>query len=88
MSLGLAPFVETRPPAAKVGAVVKILGTHLTGASRVTFNGTPAVFAVSSSPAIVTEITTYVPAGAISGTVQVVTPGGTLSSNLPFRVVP
>lgn len=34
------------------------------------------------------QITTTVPAGATSGTVQVVTPGGTLSSNVPFRVTP
>ena len=26
-------------------------------------------------------------AGATAGTVQVVTPGGTLSSNVPFRVI-
>jgi hypothetical protein len=26
-------------------------------------------------------------AGATSGTVQVVTPGGTLKSNVPFRVI-
>jgi len=32
------------------------------------------------------EITTTVPAGATTGTVQVVTPNGTLSSNVPFRV--
>ena len=33
-----------------------------------------------------TEITTLVPAGATSGPVQVTTPNGTLTSNLPFRV--
>jgi hypothetical protein len=32
------------------------------------------------------EITTTVPAGATTGTVQVVTPNDTLSSNVPFRV--
>jgi uncharacterized protein (TIGR03437 family) len=55
----------------------------LTGASSVTFNGTAAVFDVVSS----SEITTTVPAGTTTGTVQVVTPSGTLSSNLPFRVL-
>jgi hypothetical protein len=65
-----------------VGTAVKILGTKLTGASSVSFNGTAAVFKVLSS----SEITTTVPAGATTGTVQVVRPGGTLSSNVNFRV--
>jgi len=50
----------------------------------VTFNGTPATFTVEFS----SYIKTTVPAGATTGTVQVVTPGGTLSSNVPFRVAP
>jgi hypothetical protein len=58
------------------------LGTDLTGASSVTFNGTAAVFTVKSA----SEITTNVPVGATTGTVQVITPGGALSSNVPFRV--
>jgi hypothetical protein len=44
----------------------------------------PAVFTVVSK----SEITTTVPAGATSGTVQVVTPSGTLSGNVAFRVLP
>jgi uncharacterized repeat protein (TIGR03803 family) len=88
LSVGLGPFVKAQPTSGKVGAVVKILGTDLSGASSVTFNGTPAVFGVSSSSKIVTEITTTVPAGATTGTVQVVTPTGTLLSNVPFRVLP
>jgi uncharacterized repeat protein (TIGR03803 family) len=82
LSVGLGPFVETNPTAAKVGKAVKILGTSLTGSTSVTFNGTAAAFTVVSA----SEITTTVPAGATTGTVQVVTPGGTLSSNVPFRV--
>jgi hypothetical protein len=35
-----------------------------------------------------TEITTRVPDGATTGTVQVTTPTGTLSSNATFRVQP
>ena len=84
LSVGLGPFVKPRPPYGKVGAAVKILGTNLTGATSVSFNGTVAVFTVVSS----SEITTTVPAGASSGAVQVVTPSGTLSSNASFRVVP
>jgi uncharacterized repeat protein (TIGR03803 family) len=81
LSVGLGPFVETLPTFGKVGAAVKILGTNLTGATSVSFNGTAAVFEVVSS----SEITTTVPTGATTGTVQVVTPNGTLSSNVPFR---
>jgi uncharacterized repeat protein (TIGR03803 family) len=84
LSVGLGPFVETNPTSGKVGKAVKILGTNLTGATSVTFNGTAATFTVKSK----SEITTTVPTGATSGTVQVVTPGGTLSSNVVFRVTP
>jgi uncharacterized repeat protein (TIGR03803 family) len=83
LSAGLAPFVETRPSSGDVGAAVRILGTDLTGATSVSFNGTAAVFEVVGA----TEITTTVPAGATSGTVQVVTPVGMLSSNVPFQVL-
>jgi uncharacterized repeat protein (TIGR03803 family) len=82
LSVGLGPFVETQTSVGKVGAAVKILGTNLTGATSVSFNGTAAVFKVVSS----SEITTTVPNGATTGTVKVVTPSGTLSSNVPFRV--
>jgi uncharacterized repeat protein (TIGR03803 family) len=84
LSVGLGPFVKTQPTFSKVGAAVKILGTNLTGATSVTFHGTAAVFKVVSS----SLITTTVPAGATSGKIQVVTPTGTLSSNVPFRVRP
>jgi uncharacterized repeat protein (TIGR03803 family) len=82
LSVGLGPFVETEPTAAKVGATVKILGTNLTGATSVNFNGKAATFTVVSS----SEITSAVPAGATTGEVQVVTPSGTLLSNVSFRV--
>jgi uncharacterized repeat protein (TIGR03803 family) len=84
LSVGLGPFVETEPTAAKVGATVKILGTDLTGATSVNFNGKAATFTVVSS----SEITTTVPAGATTGEVQVVTPSGTLLSNVSVRVLP
>ena len=84
LNVGLGPFVKTVPAARKVGEPVTILGTNLTGTTSVSFNGTAATFTVVSS----SEITTTVPAGASSGAVQVVTPSGTLSSNVGFRVVP
>jgi uncharacterized repeat protein (TIGR03803 family) len=83
LSVGLAPFVETLPTAGRVGQVVKILGSNLTGATSVTFNGTAAAFTVVSH----SYIKTTVPTGATTGTVQVTTPSGTLVSKVAFRVV-
>jgi uncharacterized repeat protein (TIGR03803 family) len=85
LSVGLQPFVRTQLASGKVGEAVEILGTDLKGATSVTFNGTPAVSIVVSSSG--TEITAVVPPDATSGTVQVVVPSGTLSSNMPFRVL-
>jgi uncharacterized repeat protein (TIGR03803 family) len=84
LSLGLGPFVETQRSYGTVGAAIEILGTDLTGATSVSFNGIAADFEVLSSSLIGTKV----PAGATSGEVQVVTPSGTLSSNMPFRVLP
>lgn len=84
LSTGLGPFVKTLPTAGAVGTAVKILGTDLTGAAAVAFNGAAAAFTVVSA----TEITTTVPAGATSGEVQVTAPSGTFSSNVNFLVIP
>ena len=84
LSVGLGPFVETLPAFAAVGAEVRILGPDLTVATSASFNGTAAAFEVVSS----SEITTTVPAGPSSGKLQVVTPSGTLSSNVSFQVLP
>ena len=83
LSTGLAPFVMTVPVTGNAGTAVQILGTNLTGATSVSFNGKAAAFTVVSS----SEITATVPAGATTGPVRVVTPGGTLSSNVSFTVL-
>lgn len=80
LSTGLGPFVSLVPPAGGWGRNVTILGTNLTGATAVSFNGTPATFTVVSP----TEITTTVPSGATKGSVTVTTPSGTLTSNVIF----
>lgn len=82
LDLGLGPFVRTNPTSGKVGAAVIVLGTNLTGAGSVSFNGTIAKFTVFSA----TEIKTKVPKGATTGPVTVTTPSGTLTSNVPFIV--
>jgi uncharacterized repeat protein (TIGR03803 family) len=84
LSTGLAPFIKTIPTAAKVGDTVIILGNKLSGSTSVTFDGTAATFTVNSSG---TAITTTVPDGATTGTVEVTTSSGILSSNVPFRVM-
>ena len=66
------------------GQTIKLLGQGLTGTTAVSFNGTAATFNVASD----TYLTATVPTGATSGTVQVTTPGGTLLSNVAFRVKP
>jgi uncharacterized repeat protein (TIGR03803 family) len=81
---GLGPFVALVSNAGQVGQSVGILGQGFTGTSSVSFNGTSATFAVRSG----TFIIATVPAGTTSGFVQVATPHGTLTSNVPFQVVP
>jgi hypothetical protein len=81
--MGLAPFVQSLPGYGKVGTQIKILGTDLTGTTAVTFDGITATFKVESPTAILATV----PAGATSGKIQVETPGGTLVSNVAFRVL-
>jgi len=82
LSVGLSPFVKTLPASGAVGTPVTILGSNLTGATSVTFNGTAATFKIVSS----TEITSTVPKGATTGPMKVKTPSGTLTSNANFQV--
>ena len=84
LSVGLAPFVKTLPAGGQVGTTVEILGNNLTAPTSVTFNGTPAVVTLVTA----TQIRATVPAGATTGEVVVTLAGSTLSSNMPFRVLP
>jgi subtilisin-like proprotein convertase family protein len=79
-----APTVTSASPASgKVGTAVTITGTSLTGATQLTFGGTPAVGFQVTSP---TTITATVPTGAGSGPIGVVTPGGSATSATPFKI--
>jgi uncharacterized protein YpuA (DUF1002 family) len=67
----------------KVGATVGILGQGFTGTTAVSFNGLPVTYHVKSD----TYMTAVVPSGATTGKVVVTTPGGTLTSNVNFRIL-
>jgi uncharacterized repeat protein (TIGR03803 family) len=83
IGVGLSPFVRANPAFGGVGASVMILGNNLTGTTSVTFNGMAAEFTVVSD----TFISATVPSGATAGPIAVVTPSGTLISNVSFRVI-
>ncbi len=83
LDMGLSPFITFVQPTGKVGGTAQILGQGFTGTSNVTFNGIPASrFFVNSD----TSMTAVVPEGATSGRVVVVTPTGTLTSNVDYRI--
>lgn len=82
-STGLSPFVTPLPASGHDGNTVRILGTDLTGATSVTFNGKAAEFTIVSP----TEIKTTVPMCVKTGIIEVTTPGGKLSSNMAFQVL-
>ena len=84
LNMALGPFVTTNPTSGKAGTKVGILGTNLKGATAVSFNGTAAKFSVVAK----TTIVATVPVGATTGLVTVVTPSGTLTSNVPFQIAP
>jgi len=70
------------PTSGPVGTSVTIMGTNLSSATGVSFNGTAATtFTIVSA----TTITTTVPTGATSGNVTVTTGGGT-SNGVAFAV--
>jgi uncharacterized repeat protein (TIGR03803 family) len=84
LSVGLSPFVMANPGFGKIGQVVNILGNNLTGTTSVKFNGTDAAFSVVSSAYIKAKV----PTDTTTGTIQVITPSGTLSSNVAFHLIP
>ncbi|GGE97198.1 hypothetical protein GCM10011383_04930 [Hymenobacter cavernae] len=72
------------PTSGTAGTSVVLTGTNFTGATSVKFNGTAAAsYTVNSA----TQLTAIVPAGATTGTISVVTPGGTVTSTQSFNVV-
>lgn len=84
VSVGLGPFVRSLPVAGRVGKPVTILGTDLSSATSVSFNGEPAAFRINASG---TAISTTVPVGATSGKIEVAAASGNLQTNVPFVVL-
>jgi hypothetical protein len=70
------------PESGQTGSSVTIMGTNLSGATGVTFHGSPASFTANSE----TEITATVPCGTATGPIQVTTPGGLATSKTDFTV--
>jgi hypothetical protein len=65
-----------------IGAAVLITGSALDHVTSVDFNGTSASFSASA-----TQITTHVPAGAVTGPITVTNEGGSDATNVNFEVV-
>jgi uncharacterized repeat protein (TIGR03803 family) len=84
LNMGMGPFVSLVRNPTKVGQQFGILGQGFKGTTSVTLNGQAATFTVKSGTLIIATV----PPSATTGFVTVVTPSGTLTSNVPFRVLP
>jgi len=81
----LPAITSFTPASGPVGTVVTITGNNLKGATKVTFGGVKVTsFSVTSD----TQITATVPTAAVTGKIQVTTPGGTATSSTNFTVTP
>jgi uncharacterized repeat protein (TIGR03803 family) len=80
----LLPFIIPVPYFGAVGRTIGVLGQGFTGTMGVSFNGTSALFHVTSN----NYLTATIPSGARTGVVTVTTPNGELKSNGVFYVIP
>jgi hypothetical protein len=72
------------PATGPVGTMVTLTGTGFAGASSVQFNGVPASYMVLGGLRIIA----FVPAGAATGKITVVSPTGTATTTRDFTVTP
>jgi uncharacterized repeat protein (TIGR03803 family) len=84
LDAGLPPFVTYLPVYGAPGAAVEVLGQGFTADSQVYFNGVRA----NSTTVYPTYVKAFVPAGATSGNITVITGNVTLTSNKVFIVRP
>jgi photosystem II stability/assembly factor-like uncharacterized protein len=86
MQPGLPPPAITSfsPTSGQIGASVTITGSNLISTTSVTFNDVIAEFTVQSD----TTLQATAPAGATSGPIRVITPGGAATSDSDFIVLP
>lgn len=78
------PSITAFTQSGRVGSTVTLIGTNLTGASAVKFNGVASTTITNISA---TALKAIVPVGATTGKISVTTPGGTASSATNFTVV-
>jgi hypothetical protein len=82
--VALSPTVTSfSPNQGSIGATITVTGTNLAGVTGATFNGLPVSFKVISS----TSISFIVPAGATTGTLRVVGPGGFATSTATVSIL-
>ncbi|MFY0566914.1 IPT/TIG domain-containing protein [Archangium lansingense] len=84
--LAAPTFTSFSPTSGKTGgsSTITLNGTGLTGTRVVRFNGVATEFTVYSD----TRVTAYVPYGAFSGPITIVTDAGSVSSPASFTVIP
>jgi len=71
------------PSSGTAGQQILLWGSHLLGATSVTFNGVPAAaFQVNSTEAVMATV----PAGAATGPVTVVTANGSVTTKQNFTI--
>ena len=84
----LPQIIAFVPPSAGAGVTVTITGTNFTGATAVTFAGTPATsFTVENSTRITAVVPNSAASGVKSGPITVVTPAGTATSLQNFTAL-
>ena len=80
--IGHPTITSFSPASGAVGTVVTIVGTNLSGATKVAFNGVKATITKNTA----TKIKVSVPLGATTGKIKVVTPGGKVTTATAFTV--
>ncbi len=81
----LAPVLTSFTPTNGLpGTTVTLEGANFLGATNVSFNGIAASFSLTAD----TQITATVPAAATTGPISITTPGGNVTSSVPFYLAP